>query len=74
MTSPVTTWPTMKEYDHALLNRAKTVSDPVIQYGDLARDATGPRRLNGAGGKYVYVYEVSDWAVRCFTGNTAANI
>jgi hypothetical protein len=59
-------WPTAKAYDLALLDRATTFTDPAIKQGKLTADASGPIRFNGAG-KYVCVYQVSDWFVRCFT-------
>lgn len=59
-------WPPAKAYDVALLDRATTFTDPAIKQGKLTADASGPIRFNGAG-KYVCVYQVSDWFVRCFT-------
>lgn len=59
-------WPTAKAYDMALLDRATAFTDPAIKQGKLTADAFGPIRFNGAG-KYVCVYQVSDWFVRCFT-------
>jgi hypothetical protein len=59
-------WPTAKAYDVALLDRATTFTDPAIKQGNLTADAFVPIRFNGAG-KYVCVYQVSDWFVRCFT-------
>lgn len=59
-------WPSALAYDQAILNRASTFTDPTIKQGTLTEDATGPIRWNG-GGKYVCVYRVSDWMVRCFS-------
>src|SRR5437764_7566794 len=68
------TWPTLREYDKALQNRAATVYDLDIKDGKLERDATGPIHLNIGGGKYVCVYRVSNWVVRCFTGRPPSNL
>src|SRR6266581_1729569 len=67
-------WPTVQDYDQAMQNRTKTVSDSEIKNGELAIDAAGPMRLNGGGGKYVCVYKVGNWAVRCFTGYPPSDI
>jgi hypothetical protein len=67
-------WPTVQEYDQALQNRIKTIYDADIKRGVLAQDAAGPMRLNGGGGKYVCVYKVSNWAVRCFTGHPPSDM
>lgn len=66
-------WPTAKAYDLALLERADTFTDPAIKQGKLTADASGPIRFNG-GGKYVCVYQVSDWFVRCFTETAPSDL
>jgi hypothetical protein len=66
-------WPTAKAYDVALLDRATTFTDPTIKQGKLTADAFGPIRFNGAG-KYVCVYQVSDWFVRCFTETAPSDL
>jgi len=66
-------WPTAKAYDLALLERATTFTDPAIKQGKLTADASGPIRFNG-GGKYVCVYQVSDWFVRCFTETAPSDL
>ncbi len=60
-------WPTLSEYDWALQNRRTTFSDPDIQRGQLREVGGRPARLNGGGSKYVCVYQVGNWVVRCFT-------
>jgi hypothetical protein len=67
-------WPTVKKYDAALLARHGTISDDDIRRGELLVDASGPIHLNegapGKGqGKFVCVYKVDGWVVRCLTGN-----
>jgi len=62
-------WPTPGEYDSALQNRRTTFSDPDIQHGLLHEIAGRPARLNGGGSKYVCVYRVGNWVVRCFTSD-----
>lgn len=66
-------WPTAGAYDTALLERATTFVDPAIRQGKLTADAFGPIRFNGAG-KYVCVYQVSDWFVRCFTETAPSDL
>jgi hypothetical protein len=66
-------WPEPKEYDQALLQRATTFSDPAIKTGKLVEDGTGPIRLNGSG-KYVCVYRVDNWVIRCFTQKPPADL
>ncbi len=61
-----TTWPTPGDYDWALQHRHSTFRDPDIQYGDLKEIAGRPAHLNGGGSKYVCVYKVGEWVVRCF--------
>ena len=62
-------WPTPGEYDSALQNRRTTFTDPDIQQGLLHEIAGRPARLNGGGSKYVCVYRVGNWVVRCFTSD-----
>lgn len=69
MTSTNITWPRPSEYDSALQNRRTTFSDPDIQQGHLHEIAGRPARLNGGGSKYVCVYRVGNWVVRCFTAD-----
>src|SRR5438105_2105994 len=59
-------WPTPSDYDWALQHRRTVFYDPDIQNGSLKEIAGRPARLNGGGSKYVCVYQVSDWVVRCF--------
>lgn len=59
-------WPDPSEYDWALQNRSSAFYDPDIQSGDLKLIAGRPARLNGGGSKYICVYKVGDWVVRCF--------
>lgn len=66
-------WPTARAYDAALLERATTFVDPAIRQGKLTADAFGPIRFNGSG-KYVCVYQVSDWFVRCFTETAPSDL
>lgn len=66
-------WPTALAYDQALLNRATTFLDPTIKQGKLTEDLSGPIRFNGAG-KYVCVYRVSNWIVRCFADDAPDDI
>jgi hypothetical protein len=70
MTSPqnVLVWPTLDEYDNALKNVTSTVYDPDVKDGKLSFDSR-PLRLNGKGGKYVAVYKVGEWVVKCFITN-----
>lgn len=62
-----TQWPSPGDYDWALQNRKTTFYDRDIQDGVLQVRPTGPVRLNGGGSKYVCVYKIDDWVVRCFT-------
>ena len=64
-------WPTVHQYDEALLNASLTVYDSNIKHGRLHQDSTGPFHFNDvrAGTRYVSVYRVDDWIVRCLTGN-----
>ena len=59
-------WPDPDEYDWALQNRSTTFYDPDIQRGNLMMRANRPARLNGGGSKYVCVFKVDNWIVRCF--------
>jgi hypothetical protein len=61
------TWPTPAEYDWAMQNRHTTFYDPDIQHGPLKEIGGRPARLNGGGSRYVCVYLVGNWVVRCFT-------
>jgi len=64
----VRVWPTLDEYDKAFKDVALTVSDPDIRRGKLSHDCL-PLRLNASSGRYVAVYKISDWVVKCFITN-----
>ncbi len=64
----VRVWPTLDEYDSAFKDVALTVSDPDIRQGKLSHDCL-PLRLNASSGRYVAVYKISDWVVKCFITN-----
>lgn len=61
-------WPTLDEYDKALTDAPTTVHDADIRTGKLSYDSR-PLRLNGHSGKYVSVYKMGDWVVKCFFTN-----
>jgi hypothetical protein len=61
-------WPTLDEYDTALTDAPTTVHDADIRGAKLLRDSR-PLRMNGQSGKYVSVYKMGDWAVKCFCTN-----
>jgi len=69
-------WPTVHQYDEALLNASSTVYDSDIKHGRLHQDSTGPFHFNDvrAGTRYVCVYRVDDWIVRCLTGNPPSDL
>lgn len=62
-------WPTIHEYDDALLKRRTAFSDPDIQQGHLEISHGKPARLNDGGSEYVCVYRVGNFVVRCFASN-----
>jgi len=62
-------WPTLDEYDNAFEDAALTVNDPDIRGGKLSHDSR-PLRLNVSTGRYVTVYRISDWVVKCFVTNS----
>jgi hypothetical protein len=69
-------WPTVHQYDEALLNASSAVYDSDIKHGRLHQDSTGPFHFNDvrAGTRYVCVYRVDAWIVRCLTGNPPPNL
>src|SRR5215469_12052000 len=69
-------WPMVSQYDKALQNAKTTVYDNDIRGGTLDMDATGIKYLNDAkvGNRYVCVYRVSEWVVKCLTGTPPQDI
>jgi hypothetical protein len=70
MASPqeVRVWPTLDEYDNALRDALTQVNDPDVRKEKLSCDAR-PQRLNGQSLKYVSVYKMGGWVVKCFFTN-----
>ncbi len=64
-------WPTIYEYDAAFRDASTTVYDADVKAGKLSYDSR-PLRLN-LGSKYVSVYKMSDWVVKCFFTNILIN-
>src|SRR5450432_233459 len=65
-------WPTLDEYDTALKKPLITVYDTDVKVGELPVDSR-PLRLIANSSKYVTVYKMSDWVVRCFFTNVISN-
>src|SRR5713226_4904151 len=67
----VRVWPTLDEYDNALKDARTTVNDPDVKTRKLPGDSrdSRPLRLNGQSSKYVSVYWMEDWVVKCFFTN-----
>ena len=61
-------WPTVDEYDTALINAPVSVYDADIRGAKLLHDSR-PLRMNGQSGNYVSVYKMGDWVVKCFFTN-----
>ena len=64
----VRVWPTIDDYDNAFKDIALKVNDPDIRGGRLSHDCR-PLHLNASSGRYVAVYKISDWVVKCFITN-----
>jgi len=64
-------WPTLDVYDNALRDALTTVNDPDVRTRKLSGDSRDarPLRLNGQSSKYVSVYRMEDWVVKCFFTN-----
>ena len=69
-------WPTLAEYNKALESPLNAVLDPDIKAGKLFKDKAGPLYYNEAntGAKYVAVYRMSNWIVKCFIGKAPPDI
>lgn len=65
MSTPYQGWPRREEYDLAMKEWQRTLQDPELRAGQLARDGFGIRRPGGAG-LYVCSYRVDPWFIRCF--------
>jgi hypothetical protein len=74
MASPqnVLLWPMLDEYDNALRDAFRTVNDPDVRTKKFSDDSR-PLRLNGQSSKYVTVYKMEDWVVKCFFTNTTSS-
>lgn len=70
MASPqnVLVWPMLDDYDNALRDALTTVNDADVRTKKLSGDSC-PLRLNGQSSKYVTVYQMEDWVVKCFFTN-----
>ena len=64
-------WPEVDDYDQGFRNMAVTVYDPSIQTEALAFDSL-PLHLNSGTKRYVVVYKLGNWVVKCFCRDTSA--
>src|SRR6266487_463380 len=68
-------WPTPEEYGDALLNPHTALLNNELKRKQISLDAFGqPLRLNSGGTRYVCVYRLDDWVIRCFAADPSRNI